>query len=224
MVDRVINLLNVQALTKLPWVCANWHPVTREPVLHVRGEDGFIPAKDIIANPHLFNKALGIDAYQATAMEAGAMFGWAIPGCDPQMYRDQGLIPVRGSFTDLQVPVADKYEPMDPRSIADQIVTALEGGSTAWMDKSHALSPTAHLDQPWYSDHRYYFEGWQIKITTNDDEPVVEILNAEKYGKGLIILHNEHSRHWEDLISENGDAITADVLIQLALFGKIVYG
>lgn len=222
MTQRVINQINVQALTRLPWVCANRHPLTREPVLHVRGEDGYIPAKNIILDPDQFNKVLGIDAFQATAMEAGAMFGWTIPGCDPQIYRDRGLIPMLHSFTEIQVPVAEKYEPMDPKSIADQIVTAFEGGSS-WIGGAHSLSPKDNLEKPWYSDPRYYQDDWQIEITTNDDEPVVEILNSEKYGKGLILLHNEHSQHWDDLISENGDAITADVLIQLALFGEVVY-
>ena len=42
--------------------------------------------------------------------------------------------------------------------------------------------------------------------------------------KGLDLMAGEHQRHWQDFINENDDADTADVFMQLCLFGEIVYG
>jgi len=233
MSDREMRTVNRFALTKLPWVCAHRNRMTGETILIVRGEDGYIPATDLIKNADTFNHRLGIDAFQATAMESGSMFGWDVPGCDPDKYRVEGLLPVTGSYTELEKPTESEpveppehptYDPAAPQSIADHVVTAFEGGSTGWIEKAKPQNSTAHLEQPWYSDPAYYIDGWSIEVVTNDDEPETYTLDRIKWETALGLMRIDHHEHWETLMAENADAITSDVLIQLALFGKLVYG
>jgi len=99
---RELKQVNRHALTKLPWVCAHRLPASGEVILIIRGEDGYIPAGGHVFNADRFNQVLGINAYQAEAMQTGSMFGWGTPGCDPDSYREKGLTIVPGSFTELE--------------------------------------------------------------------------------------------------------------------------
>ncbi len=159
--------------------------------------------------------------------------GILVPGCDPDEYRNRGdLRPRTGSYTELEKapevkpvepPEYPTYDPAAPQNIVDHIVTAFEGGSVSWMDKALPVSDTTKA-KPWYSDPKFYEGEWQIEITTNDDDPVTAYLNQEKWDNGLKLLYSRHPKHWDDMMTDNSDAITSDVLIQLALFGKLVYG
>ncbi len=100
--NRTLRKVNRSALTKLPWVCAHRLPTTGETILILRGEDGYIPTTGQVIDPDRFNQVLGINAYQAEAMQAGSIYGWGVPGCDPDGYREEGLTPVLGSFTQLE--------------------------------------------------------------------------------------------------------------------------
>jgi len=42
--------------------------------------------------------------------------------------------------------------------------------------------------------------------------------------KGLGLMATKYPRHFSNLVADGGDAETGDVLIQLAVFGDIVYG
>jgi len=49
-------------------------------------------------------------------------------------------------------------------------------------------------------------------------------LTITKLFEGLENMHEESPRHYKDFIEENWDAITADVFLQYALFGKVIFG
>jgi len=49
-------------------------------------------------------------------------------------------------------------------------------------------------------------------------------LNRESLAKGLQVMHDKFRRHFDDMINEHGDAITADVFLQCAVFGEVIYG
>lgn len=72
-------------LQKLPPYCASKLPSTGETILIKRGEPGYHPAPQI-ADPSAFNDEHGITPAQAEAMFAGSMFGWHVPGADPDIY------------------------------------------------------------------------------------------------------------------------------------------
>lgn len=234
---RELRKVNRPAITKLPWICAHRNAVDGKTMIIIRGEDGYIPADDLVINPDKFNMVLGVDAFQAEGMLAGSMFGWGVPGCDPDSYRQEGLVPITGSYTQLEKrddpilpppvvpPQYPTYDPMAAQNIADIVVTAFEGGSNHFIDGAIAITSTSDLtEKPWYSDPKFYDGDFKIEITTNDDDSEKHYFDREKYEKALRLMKTKHTRVWKDLINGDMDAETADVLIQYALFGEIVYG
>lgn len=45
-----------------------------------------------------------------------------------------------------------------------------------------------------------------------------------KMCKAMQLMAKDYTHHFDDLIRENDDAITADVFLQLSLFGDVIYG
>jgi hypothetical protein len=76
-----------------------------------------------------------------------------------------------------------------------------------------------------YAHIERWFEGGNMLDVYNhyeDDEPLQ--LSKQKLQRGLQLMSEKHPRHLVDIIEECDDATTGDVLLQLALFGEIVYG
>lgn len=73
-------------LQKLPEVCVTLDAVTGETILIKRGVSGYypLPGRDADA----FNKRHGVTKAQVMAMEIGSMFGWDVPGADPDTHVD----------------------------------------------------------------------------------------------------------------------------------------
>jgi hypothetical protein len=71
---------------KLPAICAAHHPTDNSPVMIRRGETGYYPAQPWL-NIDAFNSARGITGAQVEAMLIGSMFGWNVPGANPDMHR-----------------------------------------------------------------------------------------------------------------------------------------
>ena len=83
----------LEVLKKLPPMCAAKMPGTGEPIIIKRGVKGYWKA-----NPKLdvdgYNKSQGVTRYQVEAMLAGSMFGWEVPGADPDLYEAEALAKV----------------------------------------------------------------------------------------------------------------------------------
>ena len=62
-------------------------------ILIRRGESGYHPAEGYAARSEeladLFNARLGVTPAERAAMEFGSMFGWDIPGADPNKHVDR---------------------------------------------------------------------------------------------------------------------------------------
>ena len=116
-----------------------------------------------------------------------------------------------------------------PQQVCDQIVTAFEGGSNYWLGNAD-LAPESprpvRMGKPWYATAALYeMVGWKIICTTDDEDgnqPYT--LNRAAVTKTLAMLVANHQQMLHEIMSETGDAETADVFLQLALFGEIVYG
>ena len=76
-------------LEKLPEMCVILHPTENYPVILKRGEVGYWPA------PGIFKSKKAVDKYnedhhvtpqQLRAMEVGSMFGFHVPGADPDLW------------------------------------------------------------------------------------------------------------------------------------------
>jgi hypothetical protein len=107
---------------------------------------------------------------------------------------------------------------LTPERLSDLIVTCFEGGSTHWLEKARPVSKITE-EKPWYSDPKFYAEGFEILL--RDDEGTRHHLNWENVRKGCGLLP---ARRVFELETENWDAETADVFLQLAVLGEVVYG
>jgi len=113
---------------------------------------------------------------------------------------------------------------ISPQTVCDLVVTAFEGGSNHWVRTARKERGPETEERPWYSDPKFY-EGdlWLIRIYIDDkDEPL--FLGSLEAQKGLQLMANKYPDHFSDVITENMDAITADVWLHCALLGEMVYG
>jgi len=106
------------------------------------------------------------------------------------------------------------------QNLHDQVTAAIEGGSRYW------ATINVHMHQLGWAN---YFTA-TFKIHEGSDEVAGAIhgksytLSVRKLMKGLAVLAAKYPHHFCDILNENGDATTGDVLVQCALFGEIVYG
>lgn len=132
-----------------------------------------------------------------------------------------------------------KNAPLSYQRISDILVGAFEGGSNYWMGSIKAITPIRKADirsigeklgiEDAVATYQVipFMEGNGVIIHESDpssDTPKTLILNLESLAKGLDLMAQKHSRHFADIVSENDDATTSDVLVQLAVFGELVYG
>lgn len=108
--------------------------------------------------------------------------------------------------------------------IADQICSAIEGGSGYWLEsfkleKGHELV----TESPWYCDPKLWSGDFLVLAQVEDEEKIFR-LTPESLKFGLQWLASEHLWRIEQIINETGDAETGDVFLQACLLGEIVYG
>jgi hypothetical protein len=112
--------------------------------------------------------------------------------------------------------------------ISDLLCSAFEGGSNYWYMIDHYEYPIGSCDK----DFEFkYLEiplvvGGSVIIGNSfkDKKYMNKVLNLKSINKGLKLLAKLYSNHFNDFITENDDAITSDVFLQLCLFGELVYG
>lgn len=115
------------------------------------------------------------------------------------------------------------------KKIADQVITAVEGGIGYWCVGFHLVS-SEHTPQekPWYADPKLYEGAFDIRVTLDDEhttgEGVEYHLTPEKVQAGLDWLAKSSLGRISEIINDEGDADTADVFIQACLFQEIIYG
>jgi hypothetical protein len=66
-------------------------------------------------------------------------------------------------------------------------------------------------------------EGGSLGIVSTEPSSDVFRLDLKSIGRGLDDLATKYPRHFADLVNENTDAITANVLLQCCLFGELIY-
>jgi hypothetical protein len=66
-------------------------------------------------------------------------------------------------------------------------------------------------------------EGGSIGIVSTEPSSDVFRLDLKSIRRGLADLATKYPRHFADLVNEDTDAITADVLLQCCLFGELIY-
>lgn len=53
---------------------------------------------------------------------------------------------------------------------------------------------------------------------------VLAPLTRASIAAGIVCMATRYATHFGDMLAENGDATTGDVLLQCALFGDLIYG
>lgn len=121
------------------------------------------------------------------------------------------------------------------QQLADCLTAGMEGGINYWAaiagyEKPEKITFTAHPDLGEVFPHiDYPMNGGAVLIIENDDEPDEHKkrhrLTLDSLREGARLMAEKYPQHYHNLLSESEcDAETGDVLIQLALFGEIVYG
>lgn len=130
---------------------------------------------------------------------------------------------------------------IEPKRIADLMVTAIEGGIGYWCKSVKLIdySPGAEFAKDpdsvnWYDNINLYKDGnAALKIEVTEDEPDEgdgkKIIGLNEMEQAFVLMQtfgNGESKGycWKDFLNENEDSITADVWLQLAVFGEVVYG
>lgn len=107
-------------------------------------------------------------------------------------------------------------------TLHDQVTAAIESGNGCgdW------ARVNVHKHKPGWAN---YFTA-TFTVTERSDKKAGAIhgqsytLSIPKLMQGLSVLATKYPHHFCDILKENGDATTGDVLVQCALFGDIVYG
>jgi len=126
---------------------------------------------------------------------------------------------------------------MTVKQMRDLLVGAFEGGSNYWyMIERTKLRPGLKIEdfhnggkmQP--KDDYYHWSqlvpttrGCALIITCDDDKQEYK-LNLTQLKIGECIMRTKYPEHYADVLAENDDSITADVFLQCALLGEVVYG
>lgn len=67
--------------------------------------------------------------------------------------------------------------------------------------------------------------AWKIRSDRHGaDGQRTDVLDRDAITRGLATMARIAPRHFSDILTENDDAVTADVFVQCCLFGEIVYG
>lgn len=114
--------------------------------------------------------------------------------------------------------------------IGDLLTTALEGGSTYWVTLEDKITP-----EKWISDgehghylYQYPLEGGALILSNaygEDGEATINCkLDLRAIQAGLQKMADKHPQAFGDFISENEDAETGDIFLQLCVLGEVIYG
>jgi hypothetical protein len=117
------------------------------------------------------------------------------------------------------------------RRIQDVLCCGLEGGIGYWATITGYEDPTS-LQYQLCSDRVYRHvdypvnEGGAVVLVEFDDEGDIDEhrLDLSAIQRGIKLMAKDYPEHLCDILSENEDAITGDILIQLAVLGEVRYG
>ena len=117
----------------------------------------------------------------------------------------------------------------------DLIVGAFEGGSNYWIKSTDWGSlKTRHKESPWkeqklgetYSKVMSWccIHGIDFWVQVEDDDLELNNITPARIERGVQTMANSYPRHFNDMMRDNDDATTSDVLLQCILYNEIVFG
>jgi len=108
--------------------------------------------------------------------------------------------------------------------LEDLLCTAFEGGVNYWAGTRIKGRPA----QDCRYVHQIPARGGTLELFDDLGEGWPEqhdpFLNRGALQRGLKVMSEKYPRHFADFLQEQEDATTADVFVQCAVFGEIVFG
>ena len=113
---------------------------------------------------------------------------------------------------------------MTAENICDMFITAFEGGANSWINSVDQTGGEKPDDKNlvWWGSPNIYKLG--LKMTLIDEDYKTHTINWLSIKKGIELMAKESPRHFNDMMQENGDAITGDVFLQYIVFKEIIFG
>lgn len=115
--------------------------------------------------------------------------------------------------TAVTVPVKVTHT-FDRERIECLLISAFEGGSNYWIKWAQPVQGGDIYDAAF---------DYGVRIRA-DGEPHSRLLNLTAMAKGLQDMADHWPNHMADILNGNDDATTADIFLQVCLFGEVVYG
>ena len=102
------------------------------------------------------------------------------------------------------------------------IVSAIEGGSNYWyMIQESDMSKTKYpAEAPMNGGHLMIND--EVAAEGEAIDPVK--IDKQRIHEALQIMADKYPKHFADIMDDNADQGTGDVLLQCAVFGKLIYG
>ena len=105
--------------------------------------------------------------------------------------------------------------------VANTLVSGIEGGIGYWAQIGNEKGPGYNST----TCDRIVAGKAHLLLTEVDDTMGKHlVLNRSAVEMGLTVMAEKYPKHFADMVSENDDATTGDVLVQCALLGEVVYG
>lgn len=114
------------------------------------------------------------------------------------------------------------------QKIMDLITTAIEGGCNYWARFQYP----ENWKEKYGSYEQIPFKGGEIKVFDLETGELLGVLNLATVKTGLQLMADRKdmkgktvpARHFKNFATDNEDAETADVFMQLSVMGEIVFG
>lgn len=116
--------------------------------------------------------------------------------------------------------------------VSDVLCSAFEGGSNYWYQITKYIKPTTwEFDSEPKSETGHYTQDYPlnpggallIRDTIDSDHGTMR-LDLSAIQKGIQVMAEKYPWRFANILSENDDAETGDVLLQCCLFGNVIYG
>lgn len=113
-----------------------------------------------------------------------------------------------------------------PQTLRDLLCTAVEGGSNYWASfKSLECTEDGDYIRVRVLERASHTDGPRriVEVTAEDLAIGIERLGAAAADKGNTEGFPTAGKHFADALDDH-DAMTADVVLQMTVFGEVVYG
>lgn len=112
--------------------------------------------------------------------------------------------------------------------VGDILCTMWETSPSAaeWAECVDELEPTTAVELRYRWEYPQHGGSltFKDKLAEGEDAEKTYVLDRNSMKRGFEVMARDYPQHWADFRKENEDSITADVWLQCALFGEVIYG